>query len=463
MTSLTLNTWIMILSTGALIAGLIYFFRRTNQKGSAETKLFIAESNLKLLKEELSKKEQTIKDLDKELISEREEKVIARTELENDRKNFEEKKQFLNNAETSLKDAFKALSSDALQNNNERFVTLAKGNLNHLLTETKSEISDKQKDLKNLVKPLEESLKKFEQKISNLENKREKAYGSIEKLMTSVKLSQNELQKETGNLSSALRAPQVRGRWGELTLKRVVELAGMSDHCDYNEQPSVSNDDKRYQPDMVINLPAGRKVIIDSKVPLDAYLDYIEASTEKERKELLIKHAGQVRSRMRELASKEYWNCFKNTIEFVVMFIPGESFVSAALEHDKSLIEDGIENRVIIATPTTLVALLRAIAHGWRQEQMTKHVREVADLAKELYKRFEPFIGHVNTTGNHLSKAIVSFNHMIMSLEKRVLVNVRKFKDMGVVGGEDLPEAENIEQIPMKCNEEAKKLDKSGV
>jgi len=264
-------------------------------------------------------------------------------------------------------------------------------------------------------------------------------------------LTNQQLQKETGNLVTALRRPEVRGRWGEVTLKRVVELSGMSEHCDFTEQVSVTTEDGRLRPDMVVHLPASREIVVDSKVSLDAYIDATTVTDEEQRKVLIEKHSQHVRNHMKALTNKKYWDQFAQAPEFVVMFIPGESFLSAALSVDHTLIEDGMENKVIIATPTTLIALLRAVAFGWRQEQIAKHAQEIATLGKEIYDRFEPFLGHVNKTGGCLSQATVAFNKMVMSLERRVMVSVRKFKELGAAGDKELPEAEPIEQIPMKA------------
>jgi Uncharacterized protein conserved in bacteria len=300
---------------------------------------------------------------------------------------------------------------------------------------------------------LNDALKRYEQQVSELEKKRAADYGGLENQIKTLVMTNQQLQKETGNLVTALRRPEVRGRWGEVTLKRVVELSGMSEHCDFTEQVSVSTDEGRLRPDMIVHLPASREIVVDSKVSLDAFIDATAVTDEDQRKALITKHSQHVRNHMKALTNKKYWDQLSQAPEFVVMFIPGESFLSAALSVDHTLIEDGMENKVIIATPTTLIALLRAVAFGWRQEQIAKHAQEIATLGKEIYDRFEPFLGHVNKTGNYLSQATVSFNKMIMSLERRVMVSVRKFKELGAAGDKELPEAQPIEQIPMKAQE----------
>jgi len=308
---------------------------------------------------------------------------------------------------------------------------------------------------------LNDALKRYEQQVGVLEKKFASDYGSLDGQIKSLIATNHLLQKETGNLVTALRRPEVRGRWGEVTLKRVVELSGMSEHCDFTEQVSVNTDEGRFRPDLIVHLPATREIVVDSKVSLDAFIDSIAATDEEQRKVLIEKHAQQVRTHMKSLSNKKYWDQFTNAPEFVVMFIPGESFLSAALSVDNSLIEDGMENKVIISTPTTLIALLRAVAFGWRQEQIAKHAQEIADIGKEIYDRFLPFIGHINKTGEHLSHATESFNRMIMSLERRVMVSVRKFKELGATGSAELPEIQPVEQTPMRTqNEEIIEKDK---
>src|SRR3989338_3276770 len=255
-------------------------------------------------------------------------------------------------------------------------------------------------------------------------------------------------EKETGSLASALRVPLVRGQWGEMTLKRVVELSGMSEHCDYVEQVSVRSEEGVFRPDMIIYLPSNKQVVIDSKVSLDGYLDSVEAVGDRNKLEAMVRHARQLRKHMELLSSKSYWSQFPNAPEFVVMFIPGEHFVSAAVANDKTLIEDGILNRVIIATPTTLIALLRAISYGWRQEQLAKNAQAIAEIGKQVYERFLAFLAHLTKMRTSLEQSVFNFNRTIGSLEGRVLPSLRKFKELGVTGADDIPTIEPIEQMP---------------
>lgn len=368
-------------------------------------------------------------------------------------KNVQGRERLLEKAEERLSTTFKALSGDSLKSNSQTFIMLAKETLEGVLNSAKGQFGEKEEAIKNIVGSLGEALRRYEQQVRELENKRSADYGNLEAQIDSLLTANQRLQKETGNLVTALRRPEVRGRWGEVTLKRVVELSGMSEHCDFTEQVSASTESGWVRPDMIVNLPADREIVVDSKVSLDAYMDAISAEDEKKGKEFIIKHSQQVRKHMKTLSSKNYWEQFSKAPEFVVMFIPGESFLSAALSVDHTLIEDGMASRVIVATPTTLIALLRAVAVGWRQEQLAKHAQEIANLAKEIYDRFGPFLQHVNKTGESLSQATESFNRMIISLEHRVMVSVRKFKELGAAGDKELPELKPVEQIPIKSQE----------
>jgi DNA recombination protein RmuC len=316
------------------------------------------------------------------------------------------------------------------------------------VTDTKGRLGEHQVAMDGMIKPLYESLKRYEEQIKTMEEGRHKAYGSLEEQLRTLACTQESLQKETSNLVSALRKPQVRGRWGEMQLRRVAELSGMSVHCDFTEQQSVDTEKGKIRPDMIVHLPMDREIVVDSKVSLEAYLDTVNASTDDEKRSKMEKHAQQVRAHMIKLASKEYWSQFKQSPEFVVLFIPGESFLGAAVEVDSSLIEDGIEKRVIIATPTTFIALLRAIAYGWRQEQVTKNAQEISDLGRQLYERISTLAQHFDNVGKGLEKAIGSYNKAVASMESRVLPTVRKFRELGVTGAEEIPVLDQVDQVP---------------
>lgn len=438
---------------GCIIGWLLSYFKyRKNENLLAElrSKTDTSENISAELRRQIEEKEKTTQELRTNLESVQQAKTIAETRLEETNKSIEEQRKLLEQAQEKLTTTFQALSGESLKSNSRAFLELAKESLAVVLSEARGELGRKEEAIKNVVKPLEDVLKRYENQINELEKARISAYSNLESQIKSLISSEQQLQKETGSLVTALKRPEVRGRWGEITLKRVVELSGMSEHCDYTEQVSVDTEEGRVRPDLIIHLPAEREIVVDSKVSLDAYLDAVASETDDKRKGFIIKHAQQVRKHMKSLSEKNYWEQFTRAPEFVVMFMPGESFLSAALENDHTLIEDGMESKVIIATPTTLIALLRAIAYGWRQEQIAKSAQEIANLGKEIYDRFQPFLEHVNKVGGNLSQAVVAFNKMVMSLERRVMISVRKFKELGAAGDKELPEIQPIEQIPMK-------------
>ena len=364
--------------------------------------------------------------LQSEVQGERERRVAAETRLAEIEKQLEAQRSLVEEAKSQLGDTFKALSSDALRDNAQAFVQSASQTL----------------------EPLREALRRYEEHLREIEGARQRAYGSLEEQLKSLLSSEQQLQRETGNLVTALRRPQVRGRWGELTLQRAVELAGMSEHVDYDQQVSTESEGGRLRPDMIVRLPAGRQVVVDAKVPLDAYLSAIEAQDEETRKSHLAQHCSQIREHIRKLAAKSYWEQFEPTPEFVVMFVPGESFLYAACSIDNTLIEQGMRDRVLLASPTTLVALLRAVAYGWRQEQIAKSAQEVSDLGGELYRRLRTFIGHLGNIGKRLDSATESYNAAVGSLERSVLPQARRFRDLGAAGGEEIPELEPLDTHP---------------
>lgn len=366
--------------------------------------------------------------------------------LAEERKSAGEKLALLNDAQIKLADAFKALSSDALQSNNKSFLELAKTTLETFQQGAKSDLEARQKAVDELVKPLRESLEKVDGKIGELEKSRVGAYAALnEQIRGLVETHLPRLQTETANLSKALRQPVVRGRWGEIQLKRVVELAQMLDHCDFVEQETRNTDDVRLRPDMIIRLPGGKQVVVDAKTPLAAYLDAIESSDELVQAAKLKDHARQVRDHMVALGKKAYWEQFQPSPEFVIMFLPGEMFFSAALQQDPSLIEYGVNEKVIPATPTTLIALLRAVAYGWRQEALAKNAQEVAELGKLLYERIATLAETWGSVGERLDQAVKAYNGSIGTLESRVLVSARRLRDLKA--GADDVEIKSIEPI----------------
>jgi DNA recombination protein RmuC len=437
--------FLLIFLAGAIVGGI---FAGILISSKSRSKCASAEATTAEIRRQLEEKTTELEKLRHSLQEEQQARITAITRLDEATKSVEDQRKILAEAQQRLADTFKALSDDALKSNNQAFIQLAKQSLETVLSDAKGDIGKRQEAIGNLVKPLEEVLKRYESQVGKMEQDRSKAYGSLEEQLRTLALTQQQLQKETGNLVSALRKPQVRGRWGELTLRRVVELAGLTEHCDYTEQFTVQGEEGKIRPDLVIHLPSGRQVVVDCKVSLDAYLDAVAAQNEEIRETALLRHAQQLRKHMTHLSSKAYWSELSCTPEFVVMFIPGESFVSAAVESDSSLIEDGIIAKVIIATPTTIIALLRAIAYGWRQEQIAKNAQMIAEHGRQVYERFAAFLEHVKKMRKSLEDAVFAYNRMIGSVEGRILPSVRKFKELGATGAEEIAMLEPIEQSP---------------
>jgi DNA recombination protein RmuC len=349
--------------------------------------------------------------------------VAAETRLEEMTKQSEAQRALLQEARTQLSDTFRALSSDALQANSQMFVDRTRETL----------------------APLQEALARYETHLREVEQTRQRDRGSLEEQLRQLAESEQQLQRETANLVTALRRPDVRGRWGEVTLHRVVELAGMLEHCDFDEQVSVEGDDGRLRPDMVIHLPAGRDIVVDSKAPLDAYLSAAEAQDPETRSQCLDRHCRHLRQHMASLATKSYWGQFATAPEFVVMFVPGESFLSAAASQDLTLIEEGMQKSVFPATPVTLIALLKTVAHGWRQEQLARNAQEISEVGRQLYDRLRAFLGHVQKLGRQLGSATGTYNDAVGSLERNVLPGARRFRDLGAATGAEAPELEPVD------------------
>ncbi|MGJ8637870.1 MAG: DNA recombination protein RmuC [Opitutaceae bacterium] len=360
-----------------------------------------------------------------------------------------EKLALLEDAKTKLQESFKALSSEALSKNNESFLNLAKTTLEKYQEGARGDLDKRQQAINKTVEPVGDALKVFNERVHKIEERRTASDADIKQQLEQLAKSQVQLSKTTSSLAQALRAPQVRGQWGEMQLRRTVEMAGMLNRVDFHEQESVdTSDGQRQRPDMLIHLPNGRQVVVDSKVPLAAYLDALETENPEVQVDRMRAHARHVREHIKGLSAKTYWNQFENSPEFVVLFIPNETIFSAALEQDPMLIEQGVNNQVIIATPTTLIALLKAIAYGWQQDAIAREAKEIAKLGKELYERIGVVAGHFAKLGKSLDQSVGHYNKAISSVETRLLVTAKKFEELDSASAEPLPETKAIEKIP---------------
>ena len=372
--------------------------------------------------------------------------ATAEAHAESEQRSHREKIQLIEENRQQLEKNFQALSAQALAVNNQSFLDLAKSTLDSYQQQAKGDLESRHQAIGQLVQPLMDSLLKVDGKIEQLEHARTGAYARLDEQLKGLLDTQVRLQSETGNLVRALRTPSVRGRWGEIQLRKVVEMAGMVNYCDFIEQETA--DSGRLRPDMVIKLPNGRNIVVDSKAPLQAYLESLETTDDDQRKSHLTHHARQIRDHLQKLSAKNYWEQFQPTPEFVVLFLPGETFFSAALAQDPSLIEAGVDQKVLLATPTTLIALLRSVAYGWRQEQLTENAEAISQLGREIYDRLATLNQHFGQMGKSLEKAVDSYNKGMSSLDSRVMVTARKFKELGAGSSKELGQLEQIDKQP---------------
>jgi len=393
------------------------------------------------LEQDLAQRERELSEA-RQHASELAERVIRATaELDGERRSTAERVRLLEQAEQTLREAFAAVSAEALRANNQSFLQLAKTALGELQKQATVDLDHRQQSIDNLVRPLQDTLGQVQAKLQEVERDRASSNSRLgEQLQT--------LATATTNLERALQTPHVRGGWGEVQLRRVVELAGMLDHCDFTEKTAVTSDDRKLVPDMVVKLPGGRRIIVDAKVPYVAYRQAVESQGQEERLARLKEHAGQVKAHMTELGSRGYWAQFQPAPEFVFMFLPGEGYFSAALKHDPGLIEFGVDQRVIPASPLTLIALLRAVAYGWQQERIARNAETVSQLGRELYERIWRLAGHLDDLSKGLTRTVDAYNRTVGTIESRVLVTARRFKELGVSAAEPIPETNTVERTP---------------
>lgn len=377
------------------------------------------------------------------------ERTRIETQLQEAQKRLEEQKKTFEESQSKMEQAFKVLANDALAQTSESFLKLASERLDKKTTEASGVLEQKVQSFQQLIEPIRLSMTKVEFDLGRVEKERLAQFSRISEQLMAVSMSSESLRKEASSLTSALRRPEVRGSWGEIQLKRVVELAGMSSYCDFEEQVSAHSEDGLQKPDMIVRLPNNRVIIVDSKAVLDAFLDAVQAETPEKKADALLRHAKNIRSRVSALSKKSYWEQFENAPDFAILFIPNEALLASAVEVDRMIIEDALAEKIVIATPTTLVALLKAVAYGWQQNQLTENAQKVISAAKELYERLGKWTEHLSSVGDKLESATKSYNAAIGSLEARVMPSVRRINELGV-GQDQVADLTSIDLAPRK-------------
>ncbi len=372
---------------------------------------------------------------------------VARSRLQTQQALEQERVLTIERAQERLKSAFDALATESLRSNSELFLQLARENLGQQQLQALHSLKEREQAIETLLAPVREALKRTEAQISTIEKDRHEAFGAIRQHLESVNLSQSALQRETRNLVNALRRPEVRGQWGELSLRRLVELAGMTAHCDFTEQVHATTEEGALRPDLVVHMVDGRDLVVDVKTPLSAYLEAVEAQSDEARAAALRRHSQLVAERVRALSSKAYWAQFARSPDFVILFVPGDQFLSAAMNENPALLDEAIRQSVILATPTSFIAMLKAIAYGWRQLALAQNAATIRDLGEELYKRLSVFVAHLAKIGAALGRGVEAYNNAVGSLERQVLPAARRFTELGLNTDRALEELERVERL----------------
>jgi DNA recombination protein RmuC len=436
------------LALGWLLGDRLASARAAVVRGVGAEQLRGAQARLSDLQSQLGKEAASTRQLQAEVLRLSEANATAQAQLSAWSSRAAENAALLERAEQRFREAFQALSADALRSNNQQFLDLARTRLEEMQQAGRTEMDARQAAIGHMVEPIKETLGRFGEALHGLETQRVEAYSALKEQVSALHAGQSQLQAETGQLVKALRAPASRGQWGEMQLRRVIELAGMVHNCDFVEQHTLHGEEGRLRPDVIVKLPGGKTHVVDAKVPLLAYLEALEVDDEGARRARLRDHARQVRAHITDLGSKAYWSRLDASAEFVIMFVPLESAFATALQEDPTLVEYAVEQGVIPAGPMTLVTHLKAAAYGWRQERVAANAEQIRDLGKQLYDRLRTLAEHFSGLGRNLDKAVRSYNDAIGSLERRVLTPARKLKELGAATGIDVPQLDAIEHLP---------------
>lgn len=378
----------------------------------------------------------------------RQEAERLKLQLQSEEQLHEERLRMLDDAQDKLHNTFTAASQRALRDNNQQFLQLAQESMRRFQSESQADLDQRKQSIQYLLEPIRSALEKTEQQIQNIEKDRHASFGALGEQLRNLSTDQLALRQEASRLSSALRNPGMRGEWGELTLKRIVEMAGMVEYCDFMQQVQRSNEERTIRPDMIIRMPDKRELVIDAKTPMDAYMDAAQTDNDKDRTQHLQRYARHVREHVRLLSAKRYWEQFEGAPDFVVLFMPGEQFLGAALEHDKTLMNDALEAKVILSTPATLMALLRAVAFGWQQAILTENATRIRDVGVELHKRLSILTSHAERLGKNLESSVDSYNRFLGSMERSVMPSAKRLAELGIESGRNIPEMTPLESSP---------------